>query len=177
MAILKIARMGHPVLWQKAQPVTDPSSAYIRRLVADMMETMEDANGAGLAAPQVHVGLRLFVYRVPSERETEAPTVGNTVMINPVIHAIGEEQQLGWEGCLSIPGLRAVVRRWQRISFEALDLEGNPIKGEAEGFHARVIQHEYDHLDGILYPSRIENFTLFGFEEEIARAEESRHEP
>jgi peptide deformylase len=172
MAILKIARMGHPVLLQRAEPVADPGAPEIRRLVADMFETMEDAPGAGLAAPQVHVPLRLFVFRVTPERSSGAPgdtVVGNTVVINPIIEPLTEEKQLRWEGCLSIPGLRAAVPRYTAIRYSGVDCDGNPVAAEVSGFHAGVVQHEYDHLDGILYPMRMTDFRLFGFMEELAR--------
>jgi len=173
MAILKIARMGHPVLLTPAVPVADPGALEIRRLVADMIETMEDAQGAGLAAPQVHVSLRLFVFRVPPGRTTEGDgdgEMGNTVVINPVVEPLGEEMALRWEGCLSIPGLRAAVPRHTRVRYRGVDLEGRPVGAEASGFHAGVVQHENDHLDGILYPMRMTDFRLFGFNEELARA-------
>ena len=171
MAILKIARMGHPVLLQRAAPVTDPGAPDIRRLVADMMETMEDASGAGLAAPQVHVPLRLFVFRVHASRAGDGgEAVGNTVVINPVIEPVGEDQVLHWEGCLSIPGMRAAVPRWVRVRYSGVDCDGNPVGAEVGGFHAAVVQHEADHLDGILYPMRMHDFRLFGFSEELARA-------
>jgi peptide deformylase len=152
MAILKIARMGHPVLLQRAETVADPGAPEIRRLVADMMETMEDASGAGLAAPQVHVPLRLFVF------------------INPVVDLLGEERVMRWEGCLSIPGLRGAVPRQARVRYSGVDCDGNPVQAEVGGFHAGVVQHEYDHLDGILYPMRMQDFRLFGFHEELAKA-------
>jgi peptide deformylase len=172
MALLKIARMGHPVLIQRAEPVPDPGAPEIRRLVADMMETMEDAPGAGLAAPQVHVPLRLFVFRVQAGRgETPDDTpVANTVLINPVVELIGEERVLRWEGCLSIPGLRGAVPRQARVRYSGVDCDGNPVQAEVGGFHAGVVQHEYDHLDGILYPMRMTDFRLFGFHEELAKA-------
>ena len=161
MAILKIARMGHPVLLREAEPVADPASPEIRRLVADMAETMQDASGLGLAAPQVHVPLRLFVWRDPA---------GVSVLVNPELEPIGEEVESAWEGCLSIPGLRGCVTRPKRIRFRGLDAEGNPVSGEAEGLTARVMQHETDHLDGIMYPMRMQDLSLFGFTEELARA-------
>ena len=172
MAILKIARMGHPVLLQRAAPVDDPGAPEIRRLVADMIETMEDAQGAGLAAPQVHVPLRLFVFRVPAARVTdeEGGELGNTVVINPELELLGEEKVLRWEGCLSIPGLRAAVPRHVRVRYRGVDTDRNPVGAEATAFHAGVVQHEYDHLDGILYPMRMTDFRLFGFNEELARA-------
>ncbi len=171
MAILKIARMGHPVLLQRAAAVADPSAPEIRRLVADMIETMDDAGGAGLAAPQVHMPLRLFVFRVPASRveNGEAP-VGTSVVINPSIEPLGEEMVLRWEGCLSIPGLRAAVPRHARVRYAGVDTEGAPVGADASGFHAGVVQHENDHLDGILYPMRMTDFSLFGFNEELARA-------
>ncbi len=172
MSILKIARMGHPVLLARAEPVADPGAPEIRRLVADMIETMEDASGAGLAAPQVHVPLRLFVFRVPEIRaggDPEDVPVGNTVVINPEVELLTEDRVLRWEGCLSIPGLRAAVPRAPRIRYRGVDCEGQPVGGEVTGFHAGVVQHEYDHLDGILYPMRMTDFSLFGFTEELAR--------
>ena len=173
MAILKIARMGHPVLLQHCDPVPNPGAPEIRRLVADMFETMEDASGAGLAAPQVHVPLRLFVFRVSETRvgEDEYDTpIGNSVLINPEIELLTEERVLRWEGCLSIPGLRAAVPRAPRVRYRGVDCDGRMIEREVSGFHAGLIQHEYDHLDGILYPMRMDDFSLFGFTEELQRA-------
>lgn len=171
MAILKIARMGHPVLLEKCAPVADPGAPEIRRLVADMMETMEDAPGVGLAAPQIYQPLRLFVFRVPGGRQDpDDGPIENTVLINPTVELIGEERALGWEGCLSIPGLRAAVPRAARIRYRGTDCDGNVTEREATGFHARVIQHEYDHLDGILYPMRMSDFRFFGFTDELDRA-------
>jgi peptide deformylase len=172
MAILKIARMGHPVLLQRCAPVEDPGAPEIRRLVADMMETMEDAPGVGLAAPQVHVPLRLFVFRIPGERldpgSADLP-VRNSVLINPTVELLGEERIMGWEGCLSIPGMRAAVPRASHIRYRGVDCDGTEIEREVSGFHARVIQHEFDHLDGILYTMRLTDFGLFGFNEELNR--------
>ena len=172
MAILKIARMGHPVLLERCEPVSDPGAPEIRRLVRDMFETMEAAPGAGLAAPQVHVPLRLFVFRVLPSRSSGAPddtAAGNTVLINPVVEPVGEEKHLRWEGCLSIPGLRAAVPRYRRVRYTGTDCDGRTVSAEVEGFHAGVVQHENDHLDGILYPMRMTDFGLMGFNEEIAR--------
>jgi peptide deformylase len=168
MAILKIARMGHPVLLQRAGAVENPRDPAIRRLVADMAETMLDAQGLGLAAPQVHVPLRIFVWRN-----------GDSVaaLINPEIELLGPPDQRGWEGCLSIPGLRGNVERAGRVAFRGTDIEGNAVEGEAEGMLARVMQHEYDHLDGIMYPSRMSDHALFGFTEELARAAAAQHAP
>ncbi len=175
MAILKIARMGHPVLLQRCEPVADPTAPEIRRLVADMIETMDDASGAGLAAPQVHVPLRLFVFRVNPARASgdaeDTAVMPNGVVINPEVELLGDDQRLRWEGCLSIPGLRAAVPRAWRIRYKGVDTEGRPVGGEVTGFHAGVVQHEFDHLNGVLYPMRMTDFSLFGFNEEIARAQ------
>ncbi|MBP0464572.1 peptide deformylase [Roseomonas sp. PWR1] len=162
MAILKIARMGHPVLLMRADEVPDPTAPEILRLVEDMAETMEDAGGVGLAAPQVHVPLRIFVWRTGAG--------GVSALINPVLEPVGEETEEAWEGCLSIPGLRGAVRRAARLRFRGLDIAGNTIEGEAAGLAARIMQHETDHLDGILYPMRMEDLSRFGFNEELARA-------
>ncbi|MGH7119819.1 MAG: peptide deformylase [Acetobacteraceae bacterium] len=173
MAILKIARMGHPILIRKAEAVADPGATEIRRLVADMIETMLDAGGVGLAAPQVHVPVRLFVFHIPPERAGSASDDGAvpiTMMINPEVEFLGEERVLSWEGCLSIPGLRAAVPRFARIRYAGVDCEGRVVGTTARGFHAAVVQHEYDHLDGILYPMRMQDFSKFGFTEELVRA-------
>lgn len=175
MAILKIARMGHPVLLQKAEPVADPTAPEIRKLVADMFETLDDIQGAGLAAPQVHVPLRLFIFRVRAERvggDAGDTPIANTTVINPTLIFLGDERQIGWEGCLSIPGIRAAVPRAWRIRYEGVDTEGKPVVGEATGAHAAIVQHEYDHLDGILYPMRMQGaeFAYFGFAEDLAKA-------
>jgi peptide deformylase len=177
MAILKIARMGHPVLVRRCDPVPDPGAPEIRRLVADMIETMEDAPGVGLAAPQVYVPLRLFVFRVPGERREDDPDdlpIGNTVLINPELELLSEDRVLNWEGCLSIPGLRAGVPRSPRVRYRGVDCDGNVTEREASGFHARIVQHEYDHLDGILYTMRMTDFRLFGFNEELNRLAPAR---
>jgi peptide deformylase len=173
MAILKIARMGHPVLAQPAEPVADPTAPEIRRLVADMLETMIDSNGAGLAAPQVHVPLRVVVFQAPAERSdglTDAElfdhTAPLTVLINPHIEIGGPEREGGWEGCLSVPGLRGFVERAVHIRYRGVDHEGHPIERTARGFHARVVQHECDHLDGILYPQRMSDLKQLIFESE-----------
>lgn len=175
MAILKIARMGHPVLLQRCEPVADPTAPEIRRLVADMIETMEDASGAGLAAPQVHVPVRLFVFRVNPARASgdaeDSAVMPNAVVINPEVELLGDDRRLRWEGCLSIPGLRAAVPRAWRIRYTGVDTEGRPVGGEVTGFHAGVVQHEFDHLNGVLYPMRMTDFSQFGFNEEIARAQ------
>ena len=163
MALLKIARMGHPVLDQPAAPVDDPTAPEIRRLVADMVETMYDAPGIGLAAPQVHVPLRIVVFFLPPGRGGEE--VPLTALINPVIEPLGDEMVSGWEGCLSVPGLRGLVPRFNRIRYTGMSPQGEPIDRTVEGMHARVVQHECDHLNGILYPMRIRDFSRFGFTE------------
>ncbi len=172
MAILKIARMGHPVLRREAHPVPDPRAPDVRRLVADMVETLADIGGAGLAAPQVHVPQRIVIFRVPEERVTDRPfdqPQDLLTLINPVIEPLSEEMELGWEGCLSVPGLRGAVPRFLRIRYRGVDDDGNPVERIAEGFHARVVQHECDHLDGILYPQRMTDLSLLVFTEEAQR--------
>jgi peptide deformylase len=172
MALLKIARMGHPVLRAAAAPVEEPGAPWVRRLVEDMIETMEDAGGTGLAAPQVHSPHRILVFRVPEERTSElAGDVGQelTVLINPRLEPIGSERALAWEGCLSVPGLRGVVPRWLKVRYRGTGLAGETVAREVEGFHARVVQHELDHLDGILYPQRMTDHRLLVFLEELQR--------
>jgi peptide deformylase len=179
MAILKIARMGHPVLLQQCEPIADPTAPEIRRLARDMLETMEDATGAGLAAPQVHVPLRMFVFRVVAARAGEDPEdlpAHNEVLVNPEIEFLTDDRVLRWEGCLSIPGLRAAVPRAPRIRYRALNLDGQLVERVVAGFHAGVVQHENDHLDGILYPMRMQDFSLFGFTEELTRATQAQYE-
>ena len=174
MAILKIARMGHPILAQRAPAVADPADPAIRKLVADMVETMIDANGAGLAAPQVHVPLRVVVFQAPegrcdpglAEDERYDHTAPLTVLVNPEIEVVGDEKEAGWEGCLSVPGLRGVVERAAHIRYRGFDLDGKQIGRTARGFHARVVQHECDHLDGILYPRRMTDLSQLIFESE-----------
>ncbi|WP_207538673.1 peptide deformylase [Sabulicella rubraurantiaca] len=163
MALLKIARMGNPILLGRAAEVADPTAPAMRRLVADMAETLVDAGGIGLAAPQVHQPLRLFLWR-----DGEALRV----LFNPRIEPIGEEVASAWEGCLSIPGLRGLVERPARVRWSGLDEEGRPVSGEAEGMSARVLQHENDHLDGIFYLSRMRDLSQLGFVEDLARAME-----
>jgi peptide deformylase len=170
MALLKIARMGHPVLFQHAKAVADPGDLAIRRLVDDMIETMLDAPGVGLAAPQVYVSLRLFVFRVPESRSGDGVEIPPSVLINPRVTFLSEEMMMCTEGCLSIPAMRGIVPRFAHIRYRGVDCDGRPVEAEARGFHANVIQHEYDHLDGILYPMRLVDFTSFGYAAEFARA-------
>jgi peptide deformylase len=172
MALLKIARMGHPVLRAAAGAVEDPTAPWVRRLVEDMVETMEDAGGTGLAAPQVHMPWRIVVFRVGGERLSDLPGDTEqelTALINPVIEPVGNEMAYGWEGCLSVPGLRGVVPRHLRVRYRGLGLDGGAIERDVAGFHARVVQHECDHLDGILYPQRMTDHRLLVFLEELQR--------
>jgi peptide deformylase len=166
MAILKIARMGHLVLQQKAEEVEDPTASEIHRLINDMNETLDDVGGIGLAAPQVHEGQRVVIYYEPG-RTDEEDAKELTVLINPVIKPLDEEVEVGWESCLSLPGLTGAVPRHTHICYTGLTPEGEEFEREAHGFHARVLQHECDHLDGILYPMRMTNMAYFGFAEEM----------
>ncbi len=169
MAILKIARMGHPILRQRAQEVADPTAPEIEKLVADMLETMRDAPGTGLAAPQVHVPLRVVIFEIAearAQRENAEP-VPITVLINPVIEPLGDDGTVDWEGCLSVPGLAGRVPRYHRVRYRAQTPEGGEIDRTVEGFHARVVQHECDHLDGILYPQRMTDLSQLIFAEEM----------
>jgi peptide deformylase len=174
MTIRKIARMGHPVLGKRAQEISNLADPELRRLVEDMVETMIDANGAGLAAPQVHESIRLVVFQAPAGRSdpglSEAAaydhTAPLTVLINPVIEVVSKEKEGGWEGCLSVPGLRGWVERPAHIRYRGIGLDGKPLERVAKGFHARVVQHECDHLDGILYPQRMTDLTKLIFESE-----------
>ena len=173
MAILKIARMGHPVLGRSAEPVEDPTSPEVAKLIDDMVETMVDANGTGLAAPQVHIPKRIVVFYVSEHRagddEADGP-VPLTVLINPEIEVLDERTEEDWEGCLSLPGLTGAVERPYRIRYRGVTPAGKVLEREAAGFHARVVQHECDHLDGILYPQRMKDLSRFGFVEDITRA-------
>lgn len=170
MAILKIARMGHPVLRRRAEEVPDPSAPEVARLIADMAETLADAGGVGLAAPQVHVPWRLVIFFVPPGRGDDGDGVPLTALINPVIEPLDDTTEDALEACLSIPGLSGLVPRWQRIRYTGLAPDGTVIAREAGGFHARVVQHECDHLDGRLYPMRMTDLSRLGFTEEMRRA-------
>jgi peptide deformylase len=164
--IRDILRMGDPRLWQRSQAVERVPSPELDALLADMRETMRAANGAGLAAPQIGVPLRVVIFGMDfNPRYPDAPPIPYTELVNPVLTPLGDEQEDGWEGCLSVPGLRGVVSRYARLRYEGLDPQGRPIRREVDGFHARVVQHECDHLDGILYPMRMTDFSRFGFTE------------
>lgn len=169
MPILKIARMGHPILLQHAAEVVEPDGPEIAALIQNMAETLEDAGGVGLAAPQIFTALRLFIYEVPASRTGDAVAVPLTTVINPVVTALDDEIELGWEGCLSIPGLRAAVPRYRNIRLTGFDAGGKPVDKTMSGFEARVVQHETDHLNGVLYPMRMSDFRYFGFNEETMR--------
>jgi peptide deformylase len=167
MAVREILKMGDPRLLRVAQPVTQFDTDEIHLLVTDMFDTMRAVNGAGLAAPQIAVDLQLVVFGTDAvnPRYPEAPLVPRTVLLNPVITPIGNEEEEGWEGCLSVPGLRGVVPRWSRIRYTGFDQYGDAIDRTVDGFHARVVQHECDHLIGKLYPMRVRDFSKFGFTE------------
>ena len=168
MPIKPVLRMGHPVLLRKAQPVEKFDTPELHGLIEDMRDTMQAMSGAGIAAPQIGVSLRVVIFGfAASPRYPEAPSVPPTVLVNPVIEPLGDEMEDGWEGCLSVPGMRGVVPRFTRLRYRGSDQFGNPIDRSVDGFHARVVQHECDHLDGILYPMRIRNLRLFGFNAEL----------
>ncbi len=169
MAVREILKMGDPRLLRVAPPVPPDmlDSDALHLLVADLFETMHAVSGAGLAAPQIGVDLQLVIFGSgqPNPRYPDAPIVPVTVLLNPVITPLGSEEEEGWEGCLSVPGLRGVVPRFARIRYQGLDPYGDPIERTVDGFHARVVQHECDHLIGKLYPMRVRDFTRFGFTE------------
>ena len=160
--------MGDPRLWQKSLPVTRFNTPELKELLQDMRDTMAHLNGAGLAAPQIGVLLRVVIFGVRSNpRYPDVEEVPDTVLINPELKALSDELEEGWEGCLSVPGMRGVVPRYRKLHYKGRDEKGMPFERTVEGFHARVVQHEVDHLDGVLYPMRIRDFTRFGFNEEL----------
>jgi len=162
--IREVLKMGDLRLLEKSQPVAAFGTPQLGELIADMRDTMAHLNGAGLAAPQIGVLLRVVIFGVTrNPRYPDAEEVPDTVLINPVITPLGDEMEEAWEGCLSVPGMRGVVPRFRRLLYRGFDAEGVPIDRSVEGFHARVVQHEYDHLDGILYPMRISDMSKFGF--------------
>jgi len=167
MTVREILKMGDERLLRVAQQVLQFGTPELRTLIADMEDTMRAANGAGLAAPQIGVDLQLVIFGTDTAnpRYPDAPPVPRTVLLNPVVTPLGGEEEEGWEGCLSVPGLRAMVPRYSRIRYTGVDEKGNAIDRIAEGFHARVVQHECDHLVGKLYPMRVRDFTKFGFTE------------
>ena len=167
MTVREILKMGDPRLLRVAQPVTEFDTDALHLLLSDMLDTMAAAHGAGLAAPQIGVDLQLVIFGTDTlnPRYPDAPPVPRTVLLNPVITPLSDAEESDWEGCLSVPGLRAVVPRFARIRYTGFDQFGDPIDRIAEGFHARVVQHECDHLIGKLYPMRVRDFTQFGFTE------------
>jgi peptide deformylase len=173
MPVREVLRMGHPVLREKSKPVETLGTPELRALVADMKETMAARNGAGLAAPQIGVSQRIVIFGVEKNpRYPDAEPVPFTVLVNPKIVMLTREVEEDWEGCLSVPGMRGVVPRYTKLRYSGFDEEGNAIERVAEGFHARVVQHECDHLDGILYPQRMTDLSKFGFNEELFPGEE-----
>ena len=166
MTVREILKMGDPRLLRMAEPVREFDTPELHALIADMFDTMHAANGAGLAAPQIGVNLQVVIYGFKQNaRYPDAPQVPETVLINPVLTPLSERKEEGFEGCLSVPGLRGSVPRWSELHYEGFDQFGQPISRDCDGFHARVVQHEVDHLHGILYPMRIVDFTQFGFTE------------
>ncbi len=165
VSILKIAKLGHPVLLKKSTEINEFSSNSLKKIIYDMSETMIDYNGIGLAAPQVHISKRILIFRNPDIEDKEKIQI--TPLINPVFEPDGEEKEDDWEGCLSIPGMQGLVKRYKKIRYHGYDLDGNKIQSTAEGLHARVVQHEIDHLNGILYMQRLTDKKAFGFEKEI----------
>jgi peptide deformylase len=168
VAIRTVLKMGHPVLRQVALPVTAFGTSELLELVRDMDDTMRALNGAGLAAPQIGVSLRVVIFEVTrNPRYPDAGEVPYTVLINPELTPLGDETEDGWEGCLSVPGLRGLVPRYRRLRYRGYDPNGLPIDRSVEGFHARVVQHEVDHLDGILYPMRLRSLHDLGYEDTL----------
>jgi len=169
MAVRPVLKMGHPLLRQVAAPVSGFGSAELRDLIADMDETMRALSGAGIAAPQIGVSLRVVIFEVrENPRYPHVAPVPYTALVNPELTALDESQDEGWEGCLSIPGMRGLVPRYHRLRYQGFTPEGEAIDRTVEGFHARVVQHEVDHLDGILYPQRMRDLRSFGFEDALA---------
>jgi peptide deformylase len=172
-----VLRMGHPMLRERAKPVEQFGTPELQQLLQDMKDTMAAKNGAGLAAPQIGVGQRIVIFGVDKNpRYPDAEEVPFTVLVNPKLVMLTRQVEQDWEGCLSVPGMRGMVPRYTKLRYTGFDIDGNPIERVAEGFHARVVQHEVDHLDGILYPQRITDLTTFGFNEELFPGEEIRDE-
>ena len=166
MGVREILKMGDPRLLRQAEPVSEFDTLELHALIADMFDTMHAANGAGLAAPQIGVNLQLVIFGFSNnQRYPDAPAVPETVLLNPVLTPLSDDMEEGWEGCLSVPGLRGVVPRYAKLRYQGVDPYGKVIDREVDGFHARVVQHECDHLNGILYPMRIQDFSRFGFTE------------
>ena len=171
MAIHPVLRMGHPALNRRAAEVEEFDTPELDGLIEDMLDTMQAEDGAGLAAPQIGISKRIVVFGFDENpRYQDAPAIPRTILINPTITPLDPTMEDGWEGCLSVPGMRGVVPRYRAIEYRGFDARGEAIHVKADGFHARVVQHECDHLDGILYPQRIRNFSYFGFIPELAEA-------
>jgi len=168
MTVRRVLRMGEPLLRSVAAPVTR-FDAELAALIADMDDTMRALSGAGLAAPQIGVGVRVVIFELKDNpRYPHIAPVPYTVLVNPLVTPLGAEQDEGWEGCLSVPGMRGLVPRYARVRYQGFDVNGLPIDRSVEGFHARVVQHEVDHLDGILFPQRVRDLRNFGFEDALA---------
>ena len=168
MTVRRVLRMGDPLLFQVSESVQEFGGTELLRLVEDMFDTMAALNGAGLAAPQIGVSLRVVIFGIEANtRYPDAEKVPTTVLINPVIELLTEQTEDGWEGCLSVPGMRGLVSRKTRLRYSGFDQHGHAFTREAQGFHARVVQHECDHLDGILYPMRLKDMRLFGYEDAL----------
>jgi peptide deformylase len=168
MAVRTVLKMGHPLLRQVAEPVGVFDATQMSELLTDMEDTMRALNGAGIAAPQIGVSLRVVIFEMrENPRYPHVAPIPFTVLINPRLDPLGQEMEEGWEGCLSVPGLRGVVPRYRRLHYSGLDAQGQSFERTVEGFHARVVQHEVDHLDGILFPQRVEDMTRFGFEDAL----------
>lgn len=168
MAVRRVLKMGDPLLYRKADPVQEFNTPALDALVSDMFDTMVAMNGAGLAAPQIGVSQRIVIFSVEANpRYPDVEPVPTTVLINPALTPIGDEMEEGWEGCLSVPGLRGLVNRYQKLRYTGFDQHGKPIDRTVSGFHARVVQHECDHLDGILYPMRLSDIRMLGFEDTL----------
>ena len=164
MSVHEILRMGDPRLLRQAEPIVEFNTPALDSLIADMFDTMHTANGAGLAAPQIGINSQLVIFGFKQNAgDPDAVLVPETVLINPVITPLSKDIEENWEGCLSVPGFRGVVPRWSKVRYEGFDQFGNPIRREVDGFHARVVQHECDHLIGVLYPMRVTDFSRFGF--------------
>lgn len=171
MAEQRVLKMGDPRLHRIAEPVQSLGTSELHELVRDLWDTMAARNGAGIAAPQIGVNLRVVVFAIQlNPRYPDADPVPETVLVNPVLTPIGEAIDEGWEGCLSVPGMRGLVPRYTQLRYTGTDTDGNPVDRTVDGFHARVVQHECDHLDGVLYPQRITDLSKFGFEDELSLA-------
>ncbi len=167
MSVTSVLRMGEPLLFQKSAPVEDILSPDIQAIIQDMWDTARHLNGAGIAAPQLGHPYRIVLFGIPTPRYAASKEVPATVLINPEITVLDNTEEFGWEGCLSVPSIRGVVPRFAHILYSGYDAQGHRFEREAMGFHARVVQHECDHLDGVLFPGRVRDFTQFGFEDEL----------